>query len=924
MSTAARLLLRVWPALLAPLAGAACGDDPRAPEPVAIDRFEADPPAVPRGSTTTLRWSLTGARAVRVVDDAGRILLDDEAPEPQGTLETGGLPSSTRFTLEALGAAVDDRARAELEVRVRVPAPVFTETEVVPSTILAGQAAALRWSADDAVVVDVATSTGAVVLEDGPTTGEVVVRPRGSRTYVLTARGPQTDATAMLTVSVGNRPPTIERFVASPPAIAPGQATSLAWRVIGADRITVENTRTASVVSDGGAPAGSRTLSLDATTEFLLTATGPGGESTARATVRVAEPAPLRFDRLAVTPNPSPRGATPELSWAIRGAQRVEVRSGGAVLLRNGPRAGRLPLTLAREVTELAVTATGAAGSATRAVTAFVHDPPSIRSFGVAPRARASAGSVTLSWDAQPVFGLEARVDDAPVPGFPAVTATVGAQGASMGSFTVTATRTATFTLEATTAAGATEAAALFVLGVEEVEPNDRLDQALAPAPAGALRDHLGRIAGGDVDLWAVGVPDGGSVVAETSSGPGRCDVDTKIALRDGAGTILVEDDDSGRGDCSALGPSLQPETGRLAGGTYYVQVESASGGTYVLSLGAGPQLCGDGRRDPPESCDDGNRTSGDGCSRSCALEVGGPTLSAPGGQVDLGSVPGGSSRVLRLTIASPGQSVTATAADPGGGCATVDTGLALIADTGAVLAAAPGGGPSGAAGTCGTLDPRANAGAADLRPGSYFLRVDNEGAASGPVQVVYRVDDPACGNGLLESRAGEQCDDGNTRSGDGCSSACALEGGAVPEREPNDRQASATPSGLLGLGRVQLRGEIRPSGDDDVFSLEVPAGQAVQLRARTYTLRGRPRSCDRVVTDTRIFLEEAGREAFAPGQGELAFDDDLDPAQNVWCSEVTQVPLAGGPRGRTYYLRGQGGRDRGLATYFVDLELSP
>src|SRR5690625_2059201 len=35
---------------------------------------------------------------------------------------------------------------------------------------------------------------------------------------------------------------------------------------------------------------------------------------------------------------------------------------------------------------------------------------------------------------------------------------------------------------------------------------------------------------------------------------------------------------------------------------------------------------------------------------------------------------------------------------------------------------------------------------------------------------------DPVCGNGILEE--GEACDDGNTASGDGCSSTCQIEDG--------------------------------------------------------------------------------------------------------------------------------------------------
>ena len=61
------------------------------------------------------------------------------------------------------------------------------------------------------------------------------------------------------------------------------------------------------------------------------------------------------------------------------------------------------------------------------------------------------------------------------------------------------------------------------------------------------------------------------------------------------------------------------------------------------------------------------------------------------------------------------------------------------------------------------------------INPDAYI-----EGFFTGDV-----VSPPACGNGVIET--GEQCDDGNTVSGDGCSSACATEvvtqpgGGAGP-----------------------------------------------------------------------------------------------------------------------------------------------
>lgn len=42
--------------------------------------------------------------------------------------------------------------------------------------------------------------------------------------------------------------------------------------------------------------------------------------------------------------------------------------------------------------------------------------------------------------------------------------------------------------------------------------------------------------------------------------------------------------------------------------------------------------------------------------------------------------------------------------------------------------------------------------------------------------QIRDRGPNPRCGNGILETNRGEECDDGNTDSGDGCSATCTIE----------------------------------------------------------------------------------------------------------------------------------------------------
>lgn len=67
------------------------------------------------------------------------------------------------------------------------------------------------------------------------------------------------------------------------------------------------------------------------------------------------------------------------------------------------------------------------------------------------------------------------------------------------------------------------------------------------------------------------------------------------------------------------------------------------------------------------------------------------------------------------------------------------------------------------------------------------------------------------CGNGIVE--AGEQCDDGNTTNGDGCSSTCQLE-----NQPPDCSAAAATPAMIWPPNHkmvgIAVSGVTDPNGD--------------------------------------------------------------------------------------------------------------
>jgi cysteine-rich repeat protein len=279
-----------------------------------------------------------------------------------------------------------------------------------------------------------------------------------------------------------------------------------------------------------------------------------------------------------------------------------------------------------------------------------------------------------------------------------------------------------------------------------------------------------------------------------------------------------------------------------------------------------------------------------------------------------------GGASIVRVNITINGQSIAATAADPGlTACDGVDTAVELYDDDFVLLGSKSGGGPSGAAGECATTVPGEDAFVTDLAVGTHYVFVRSEGG-TGASSLSISVVNPACGNDIREARANEHCDDGNIMSGDGCSSACLLEGGSGVEMEPNGTQAQSTPTALIGIGTYTIVGANNPGGDDDVFSFVIPPGPNLRFSARTYSMIGAPNGCDSNLTDTRILLERSGVQTTGPGTGELAYNDDRDSANNVWCSEIATVRLGAG----TYYLRVQGWNDTQLTSYVVDFTVSP
>ena len=261
---------------------------------------------------------------------------------------------------------------------------------------------------------------------------------------------------------------------------------------------------------------------------------------------------------------------------------------------------------------------------------------------------------------------------------------------------------------------------------------------------------------------------------------------------------------------------------------------------------------CGDGMRIGPEQCDDGNSVAGDCCSPTCTAE--------PGCEIESNDYPDvanayqslETNNVVKGIIAQydydyykftvpPGLTATLTASSLDGflgtACTAYDSYMVLYDAFGTEL-------DYDGFGPCGTLT------VAGLPPGDYYLEI---GANSWGQTFDYTLQMSAtyvvCGDGVLDF--GEQCDDGNTMEGDGCTSSCRFE--SQPELEPNDTCATANgPIAVPPAPEFALAsGTINPETDQDWFSFTVPA--YADLYIETFDSNG-PGTCNNSV-DTVIQL---------------------------------------------------------------------
>jgi cysteine-rich repeat protein len=373
---------------------------------------------------------------------------------------------------------------------------------------------------------------------------------------------------------------------------------------------------------------------------------------------------------------------------------------------------------------------------------------------------------------------------------------------------------------------------------------------------------------------------------------------DSVLSLFSPSGTLIVSDDESGVNSCSLISPALYAEATNLPVGKYTAMVNEflndAAQASYVLKIKVAAPGCGDGIVQVGEQCDDSNTISGDGCSATCVLEGNYLQETEPNDTQNSGNgtngfdgafgaiQPVGDKDYFTFDVTVPGSSVRIETTNGYGGCPTgFNSVIYLYANNNQLLVSDDDDG----ADACSLIAPQLDAQATNLAAGKYKVGVEEylNDATQASYVLKIKVLPPGCGDFLRVDP--EQCDDGNTTSGDGCSATCMAE--SPWEIETNDTLATGTP---LWSGTNKFYASVAPAGDIDYFSFVLPAGKKPLLETHNI---GTNAACD---YDTEITLYNAA--------GTMIVTDDDDGTNS--CSLINSLldPAVNNLPAGTYYVR--------------------
>ncbi|MCX6677520.1 MAG: hypothetical protein NTU95_06200 [Methanothrix sp.] len=176
---------------------------------------------------------------------------------------------------------------ANSTLAVDLSCPKIISFEVDHPNIIKSSKATLKWNVTNAENVSIDG------IREENHTGSRVVTPNSTIVYTLNASNGTNFAISETLVNVRNKFPEIEDFTASPSSIVRGTGSMLSWNTTGADRVSI-NPDIGEVAS-----CGSRRVTVERDTRYILMAGNASGEVTKIAPVNVTN---IAYDFVARAP----------------------------------------------------------------------------------------------------------------------------------------------------------------------------------------------------------------------------------------------------------------------------------------------------------------------------------------------------------------------------------------------------------------------------------------------------------------------------------------------------------------------------------------------------------------------------------------------------------------------------------------------
>jgi cysteine-rich repeat protein len=788
------------------------------------------------------------------------------------------------------------------------PPPSVVRFEASAVSVARGRPVNLEWEVTGADHVTVVAQPDETLVSRSPDATGSVLTPPVTRTRRFTIEAVRGDLVARDELQVTaldlNREVVIESFTAMPESVAPGSATTLSWRLTSATGGSISTSAGGVVEAEIAVPTGSVEVSPESTTTYVLSALGVGGPVMGEVTVVVERPT---IDVFVANPDSIDEGDSATLSWVVRFASNVVIRDdNGAEVIQTTNAADQITVS-PLESTEYTLTANGADGLLDRASVQIAVDNAAVaevRSFTASP-STVNIGEVsTLTWDVTGARnGIEIDVGGNVLLATSNPRGTLEVQPGVTTEYRLTALGQTANDAASTTVTVNPSPPAILSL---QASPNPALlnadvrvswvtlgaDTVTLRRGAQTLVNSTKNVETGAVTLSA----DAATIDLELSATNAEGTVTRPLTItayprptidsfdvspltfnQQANITIDYATTDATRVELRLSGvPDAMFDTQQLSG-THVVAITQS---TLFELIASNPASAATASVLVSDTV--GKIEPNDTPMTAVGFLAGGGNTSGtidPVGDVDFYRVDVVDGGNLRADLSSNLS------------CAT-DTFLELIAPDGVTVL---GSDDDDGVGACSAIVPAEDAFATDLAAGTYYFRVSaGTPGLTGAYDINVVASSPACGNGIREARAMEQCDDGAANGPAGaCSSTC---------------QRNVTILSTLTAPTAQtIPGSIASSAEEDVYRIVVASPSF--LVARTYA----PASPD-CEADTRLTLYD---ENFVPlGENDQTL---IDP-----CSMIHPLfdPFATLAAGTYYLVVEEGTRSNSIASYQLQVEV--